>query len=97
MCVCVRVFLSSTNLLVTLFLLLFLSPASFCNEQINDHLLHPLFSDPVLSRLGFPGGSDSEASACNVGEPGSIPESRRSPAEGNGYPLQYSCLENSVD
>ena len=36
-------------------------------------------------------------SACNVGDPGSIPESGRSPGEGNGTPLQYSCLENPMD
>ena len=45
----------------------------------------------------FPGGSDGKASACNVGDPGSIPESGRSPGEGNGNPLQYPCLENSMD
>ena len=44
--------------------------------------------------LGFPGGSDGEVSACNMGDPGSIPGSGRSPEEGNGNPLQYSCLEN---
>ena len=47
--------------------------------------------------VGFPGGSDSKASVYNVGDPGSIPGSRRSPGEGNGNPLQYSCLENSID
>ena len=47
--------------------------------------------------LGFPGGSDSKESACNAGDPGSIPGSGRSPREGNGYPLLYSCLENSKD
>ena len=46
---------------------------------------------------GFPGGSDSKESACNVGDPGSIPESGRSPGEGNGHPFQYFCLENSID
>ena len=46
---------------------------------------------------GFPGGSDSEESAHNVGDPGSIPGSGRSLGEGNGNPLQYSCLENSKD
>ena len=46
---------------------------------------------------GFPGGSDGKASAYNAGEPGSIPGSGRSPGEGNGNPLQYSCLENSMD
>ena len=44
----------------------------------------------------FPGGSDSKASAYNAGDPGSIPGSRRSPGEGNGNPLQYSCLENPM-
>ena len=47
--------------------------------------------------LGFPGSSDSKASAYNVGDPGSIPGSGRSPGEENGNPLQYSCLENPRD
>ena len=47
--------------------------------------------------VGIPGGSDGKASASNAGNPGLIPESGRSPGEGNGNPLQYSCLENSVD
>ena len=46
---------------------------------------------------GFPGGSEGKASACNAGDPGSIPGSGRSPAEGNGSPLQYSWLENPMD
>ena len=45
----------------------------------------------------FPGGSEVKASVCNVGELGSIPGSGRSPGEGNGNPLQYSCLENPMD
>ena len=45
----------------------------------------------------FPGGSDSKESACNVGDLGSIPGSGRSPGEGTGNPLQYSCLENPLD
>ena len=45
----------------------------------------------------FPGGSEVEASACNAGDLGSIPGSGRSPGEGNGNPLQYSCLENPMD
>ena len=45
--------------------------------------------------MGFAGGSDSKDSACNAGDLDSIPGSGRSPGEGNGYPLQYSCLENS--
>ena len=47
--------------------------------------------------MGFPGGSDSKASACNAGDLGSIPGSGRSPGEGNGNPLQHSCLENPMD
>ena len=46
---------------------------------------------------GFPGSSDSKASACNAADPGSIPGLGRSPGEGNGNPLQYTCLENSMD
>ena len=46
---------------------------------------------------GFPGGSNGKAFACNVGYPALIPGSGRSPGEGNGYPFQYSCLENFMD
>ena len=45
----------------------------------------------------FPGGSDGKASAYSVGDLGSIPGLGRSPGEGSGNPLQYSCLENSMD
>ena len=44
-----------------------------------------------------PGGLDGKASACNAGDPGSNPGSGRSPGEGNGNPLQHSCLENPMD
>ena len=47
--------------------------------------------------LGFPSGSDGKESACNAGDSGSIPGSGRAPGEGNGNPLQYSCLENPMD
>ena len=47
--------------------------------------------------MGFPGGSDSKEPACNEGDPGLTPGLGRSPGEGNGYPLQYSFLENSMD
>ena len=47
--------------------------------------------------IDFPGGSDGKASAYKVGDPGSISGSGRSPGEGNGNPLQYSCLENPMD
>ena len=46
---------------------------------------------------GFPGGSEGKESACSVGDPGSIPGMGSSPGEGNGNPLQCSCLENLVD
>ena len=54
-----------------------------------DRLLIPVFLD-------FPGGSAGKESACNVGDLGSILGLGRSPGEGNGYPLQYSGLENSM-
>ena len=46
---------------------------------------------------GFPGGSDSKESACSAGDPGLIPWLGRYPGEGNDNPLQYTCLENSMD
>ena len=46
---------------------------------------------------GFPGGSDGKESVCKAGDLGSIPGFGRSPGEGNGYPLRYSCLENAMD
>ena len=52
----------------------------------------------VLKRdAGFPNSSVVKKSTCNAGGAGSIPGLRRSPGERNGYPLQYSCLENSMD
>ena len=45
----------------------------------------------------FPGGSEGKVSACSAEDLGSIPGSGRSPGEGNGNPLQYSCLENPMD
>ena len=47
--------------------------------------------------MGFPGGSDGKESACNAGDPGSVPGLARSSGEVNGNPLQYSCLENPMD
>ena len=52
---------------------------------------------PMCITLGFLGGSEDKASACNAGDPGSIPGLGRSPGEGNDNPLQYSCLENPMD
>ena len=53
--------------------------------------------DLTTASLDLPGGSDGKESTCCVGNLGSIPGLGRSPGEGNGYPLQYSGLENSVD
>ena len=47
--------------------------------------------------MGFPGGSDGKVSAYNMEDPGLIPGSGRSLGEGNGNPLQFSCLENPMD
>ena len=54
-------------------------------------------TSPALTGRGFPGGSEDKASACNAGDPGSIPGLGKSLGEGNGNPLQYSCLENPMD
>ena len=54
-------------------------------------------SDYIFWLKGFTGGLDSKESAYNAGDPGSLPGSGRSSGEGNGNPLQYSCLKNSVD
>ena len=51
----------------------------------------------ILFALCIPGGSEVKAAACNVGDLGLIPGSGKSPGEGNGNPLQYSCLENPMD
>ena len=88
---------------------LLLSPASWCaqgfvcplQECVSPVLckfwqLYGGFNGDLLQKV-FPGGSDSKASAYNEGDPGLIPGLGRSPGEGNGNPLQYSCLENSMD
>ena len=54
-------------------------------------------SQILIRAKGFPGGLDGKESACKAGDLDSIPGSGRSPGEGNGYPLQYSCLKNSMD
>ena len=51
----------------------------------------------MYTHRGFPGSSDGKDSACNAGDPGSIPGLGRCPGEGNGYQPQYSCLENFID
>ena len=60
------------------------------------HYIYNLLVD-ILLQGGFLGSSNSKESACNAGDLGSIPGLARSPGEGHGNPLQYSCLENSVD
>ena len=50
-----------------------------------------------ISSVGFPSSSAGKESTCNAGDLGSIPGLGRSPGEGNGYPFQYSGLENSMD
>ena len=77
-------------------------PSPWVDEKVApplEFLLHlPSFSFPVFKHLvGFPYGSVCKESACNAGQPGLIPGLGRSPGEGNGNPLQYSCLENPMD
>ena len=62
------------------------------NENLGDKNLYSL-----LKYYSFPGGSEDKESAFSTGDPGLIPRLGRSPAEGNGNPLQYSHLENSMD
>ena len=59
--------------------------------------IEPVSPELQMNEEGFPGGSEGEESACNAGDWGLIPESRRSPVEGHGNPLEYSCLENPLD
>ena len=65
---------------------------SFVKSWLDNRYLNSAF----LLTL-FPGGSDGTESACDSGDPGLMPGLGRSPGEGNGYPLQSSCLENSMD
>ena len=55
------------------------------------------FLSEIEAKQGFPGGSDGKKSASHSGDLGLIPRSEKSPGEGNGYSLQYFCLENSMD
>ena len=65
-------------------------------EAIERADVHIIIAD-LHCCLGFPDGSDSKETAYNAGDPSSIPGLGRSPGEGNGNPLQYSCLGNSMD
>ena len=62
-------------------------------ELLHGQKIHAVQSGPSV----LPGGSDGKESACNAGDPGLITGSGRSHEEGNSNPLQYSCLENSMD
>ena len=73
---------------------------SLCHRYLEKCLIHSRCSINIEGSqfiMGFPGDSDSKESACNAEDLGSIPELGRSLGEGNGNPLQYSCLENSMD
>ena len=60
-----------------------------------EHTINKLL--PLVASWGFPGGSAGKESACKAEDPGSIPGLGRFPEEGNGYPLQYSCLKSPMD
>ena len=66
-------------------------------EARNSAYCLPWFVKFPMEFEGFPGGSEVKASACKVGDLGSIPGLGRSLGEGNGNPLQYSCLENPME
>ena len=72
-------------------------PFTICKSCFLSYKVRMARVDWVLTVWGYSGGSDSDGSACNVGDPGSFPGSVRSPGEENGNPFQYSCLENSMD
>ena len=73
-------------------------PVGLCQSSLNIQLFFPLPALlGVLLVASSVSSSDGKASACNSGDPDSIPGSGTSPGEGNGYPLQYSCLENPMD
>ena len=65
--------------------------------RVNIKVVCDTFTLLLTSHRGFTGGLDSKESACHAGDLGFIPGSGRSPGEGNGNLLQYSCLENSMD
>ena len=66
-------------------------------EYVRAVYCHLAYLTSVQSASDFPGGSEVKVSAWNAGDQGSIPGSGRSPGEGNGNPLQYSCLENPME
>ena len=66
------------------------------SKSVLDPIIKVFYFD-IFYLLGFPGGSGSKEPDCNAGDLDSVPGSGRFPGEGNGYPLQSSCLENSMD
>ena len=68
---------------------------NFRNENIFPYFI--ILPGATPEKWLHPGGSDGKESACNAGDPGSIPGLGRSPGGGYGNPLQYSCLEKSMD
>ena len=71
--------------------------SSYSSSKTYHECIFFSISTTALLVQGFPGGSDGKESTCNVGDLGSIPGLGRCPEEGHSYPLQYSCLENSMD
>ena len=95
---CIQKFLSFIFLnLVHVFLNSLFSFLSDSGFTLPEHTSMYFFKEGFTASKGFPCGSDGKESACYAGEPGSIPGLGRSPGEGNSYPLQYSCLENSME
>ena len=72
-------------------------PQGFCTSPFPGWREFPPFLHLSPHHSSLPGGSDGKVPACSAGDQGSIPGLGRSPGEGNGNPLQYSCLENSMD
>ena len=72
------------------------SVMKFDPQEVTESKRSPDYFPTSLFR-GFPGGSRGKESACNAGNPGSIPGPGRPPGEGHGNPLQYSCLQNPMD
>ena len=85
----------SSDIKITLFIIIFPCSLISLPSVFSENLLRTI--KDYIFWLGFPGGSECKASACNARDLGLIPGWGRSPGEGNGNPLQYSCLENPMD
>ena len=79
------------------YLIMLLICISLITSVVKNLFIDFFFGNTFAHLLDFPGGSDDKESACNVGDLDLIPGLGRSPGEGNGYPLQYSDLENYMD